>query len=59
MIGDNIRRGIADIERIRDELNNAKRYGHKHKARMLEADIERRKGEVKDIIQSRDYEWRE
>lgn len=53
-----IRKGINEILWLRVAYNESKRYGHKYKARQLEEDIKRRKKELKEIILSRDYEWR-
>ena len=55
---ENIRKGINEILAMRVAYDESKRYGHKHKARQLEEDIKRRKEELKEIILSRDYEWR-
>lgn len=56
---ENIRKGINDIKAIRADYNYSKKRGHKHKMRMLEEDIKKRKQELKDIILERDYEWRD
>lgn len=53
-----IRKGINEIIGLRVAYNESKRYGHKYKARQLEEDIKLRKKELKEIILSRDYEWR-
>jgi len=53
-----IRKGINEILWLRVAYNESKRYGNKYKARQLEEDIKRRKKELKEIILSRDYEWR-
>lgn len=56
---ENIRKGINDIKALRVAWENSKKFGHKHKMRMLEEDIIKRKEEVKELILSRNYEWRE
>lgn len=55
---ENIRKGIKEILELRVKLNEHKRFGHKHMARQLEEDIKRRKKEIKEIILSREYDWR-
>ena len=55
---ENIRNGINEILMLRAAYNESKRYGHKYKARQLEEDIKRRKKELKEIILSREYDWR-
>ena len=55
---ENIRKGIKEIIELRIAYNKSKQFGHKYKARQLAEDIKQRKKELKEIILSRDYEWR-
>lgn len=56
---ENIRKGINEILELRMKLNEHKRYGHKHRVRQCQEEIKILKEELKEIILSRDYEWRE
>ena len=55
---ENVRRGLADLERMKGRIFSAKKYGHKYKLKMLQEDFIKKKEELKELILSRDYEWR-
>lgn len=55
---ENIRKGIKEILELRVNLNEHKRFGHKHMARQCAEEIKKMKEELKETILSRDYEWR-
>ena len=54
----NVCKGISEIKALRVTWENSKKLGNRVKMRMLEEDIKRRKEELKELITSRDYEWR-
>ena len=54
----NVCKGINEIKALRVAWEKSKKFGHRHKMKMLEEDIKRRKKELKELITSRDYEWR-
>ena len=55
---ENVRRGLADLERMKGIILDAKKYGHKYKMKMLQEDFINKKEKLKELILSRDYEWR-
>lgn len=54
----NVCKGINEIKALRVAWENSKKFGHRHKMKMLEDDIRQRKDELKELITSRNYEWR-
>ena len=54
----NVCKGINEIKALRVAWEHSKKFGHRHKMKMLEEDIRQRKEELKELITSRNYEWR-